>query len=186
MAQLPVSTPTGDLDEVSAPVIGLRYWLKSGLGLDGGIGFGMKSGSTTTNGQSTSTPSVFGFALHAGLPIVLGTGKHYAFELIPETTLGFTSGSYTQPGSNGGSISLTGVRFDLGARAGAEINFGFMDLPQLSLVASVGVYVHDISYSATPSNSSNSSGASSLTVGTSVQNNPWSIFTDNISAIYYF
>ena len=28
--------------------------------------------------------------------------------------------------------------------------------------------------------------ASALTIATSVQSNPWSLFTDNIAAIYYF
>jgi hypothetical protein len=60
-----------------------------------------------------------------------------------------------------------------------------MGVPQLSLVATVGLYIHDTSWGYSPP-MGGSSGGQSLTVGTSVQNNPWSIFTDNISAVYYF
>jgi hypothetical protein len=49
----------------------------------------------------------------------------------------------------------------------------------------VGLFLHDESTSVTPP-MGGSNGTQTLTVGTSVQNNPWSIFADNISAIYYF
>ena len=37
--------------------------------------------------------------------------------------------------------SLTGSRIEIGARAGAEIQFGFIGVPQLALQGSIGVNV---------------------------------------------
>jgi hypothetical protein len=182
VSQLPIGVAGGNPSPIVAPVIGIRYWLKPNLGLDLGLGFGLNNSSITTTGTTTNGPSEFGLLLHGGLPLALASGQHYAFEIIPEVNLGFASGSWSPPG---GSVSMSGFRLDLGARVGGEIHFGFMGVPQLSLVASVGLYLHDQSTSVTPSGGS-SSGQSSLSVATSVQSDPWSIFADNIAAIYYF
>jgi hypothetical protein len=186
ISDLPIGAGGTGNTNITAPVLGIRYWLKSNIGIDGGLGFGLSNGSTTVAGTSVNNPSAFGLLLHAGVPIVLGSGQHYAFELIPEATIGFASGTVgAPPGSNAGNTTLSGFRLDLGARAGGEIHFGFMGVPQLSLVATVGLFIHDESWSTSPP-MGGSSGAQTLTVATSVQNNPWSIFTDNISAVYYF
>jgi hypothetical protein len=178
---------------VTSPIIGVRYWLKRGLGIDAGIGIGYTGGGTTTvNGNTTTTvsnPNAFGFALHAGVPLALAEGHHYVFEFVPETTFGFASGGVKgQPGvGNGGAgpdTSMSGIRFDLGARIGAELHFGFMGIPELALQASVGVYVQYGQYSASQGNNSISTNAT--TFATSVQGDPWAIFADTISALYYF
>ena len=184
ISQLPIADQNGSQQTIVAPVLGIRYWMRRSLGLDLGLGFALSSGSVTAGGTSASLPGQFGLAVHGGVPINIATGKHYAFQIIPETTLGFTSGSFS-PGGGAPDVSLSGFRFDIGARAGAEIHFGFIGIPQLALVASVGLYIHDQAWSATPSGKP-STGESQLTIATSVQNDPWSIFADNISAIYYF
>jgi hypothetical protein len=184
ISQLPIADQNGTQQTITAPVLGVRYWMKRSLGLDLGVGFALSSGSVTAGGTSASLPGQFGLAVHGGVPINLATGKHYAFQVIPETTLGFTSGSFS-PGGGAPDVSLSGFRFDIGARAGAEIHFGFIGIPQLALVASIGLYIHDQAWSATPSGKP-STGESQLSIATSVQNDPWSIFADNISAIYYF
>ncbi len=169
---------------VPAPVLGLRYWLKSNVGIDAGLGLGLSNGSTNMAGTSTNNPSVFALILHGGVPLALATGQHYVFEIIPEANIGFSTGSVS--GMNGApNVSLSGFRLDLGARVGAEVSFGFMGVPQLSMVASVGLYLHDESWGTSPSGGS-SSGGQNFNISTSVQNDPWSIFADNISAIYYF
>jgi hypothetical protein len=157
--------------------------MKSNLGLDLGLGFGLSSNSVTAGGTSSSGPSEFGLLLHGGVPLALASGQHFVFEIIPEATLGFASGSWSPMGAP--TWSMSGFRLDIGARVGGEISFGFMGVPQLSLVASVGLFLHDDSTSYAQSGQS-SSGNSNLSVATSVQSDPWSIFTDNISAIYYF
>ena len=117
-------------------------------------------------------------AIHGGLPIALATSKHMTFELIPEATIGFAGNSAAN------NLSYSGFRLDLGARIGGEIQFGFIGIPQLALQASVGLYLeHDSWGYSTPGNSGS---ASSTTFATSVQSDPWGIFTDNVSALYYF
>jgi hypothetical protein len=179
---------------VTAPILGVRYWLKRGLGIDAGLGMGYQSGGVTTvNGNQTTTTSnnnnAFAFALHGGVPIALAEGHHYVFEFVPETTLGFTTGTVKgAPGAGnaaaGPDTSVNGIRFNLGARIGAELHFGFMGIPELALQASVGLY---LSYNqASASQPNNSWTQNQFNFATSVQGDPWAIFADNISALYYF
>ena len=120
------------------------------------------------------------------MPLVLGRGKHYAFELIPEANFGFATGSL-KGGGGAGDISISGSRIDLGGRIGAEIFFGFMGIPELSLQGSVGLFLHRVAYKWTQDTPvSNGGSASALSIGTTVQADPWAIFANNISATYYF
>lgn len=197
VSQLPIAAaPTGGgggglgatRDNVNAPVIGMRYWINHLLGIDAGIGFGLSSGSTTVtrNGADTSVdkPSRTGFAFHVGVPLDLHSGKHYSFELIPEVTTGFASGTIGNLGPGVQDISLSGFRLDAGARVGAEIYFGFMGIPQLALEGSIGLYYRHEQFKVSQGN--NGASDSSNTFTTSVNADPWAIFVNNISAIYYF
>jgi hypothetical protein len=178
---------------VSAPVVGVRYWLNGRFGIDGGIGLGLAGGSdqsvaggtTTTVSKTSST----GFALHGGLPIALAEGKHYAFLAIPEFTVGFTSATYTpvstaMGGPGGSNQDLSGFLLDIGARVGAEIYFGFIGLPQLALQATLGLSYRRSVYKWSSNGNSSSDGTN--TFGTQVNADPWAIFKDAISATYYF
>ena len=170
-------------DNVNAPVIGVRYWLSRNLGIDAGVGFGLTGGSVeTVPGNNNDKPSKFGLALHGGVPLAFAHGKHYTFELVPETTIGFASGTIKTNGQP--DIDLSGFRFDLGARVGAELYFGFIGVPQLSLQGSVGLYFRREAFKMKQGDASVSDGTT--TVGTSVQSDPWALFTNNISAFYYF
>ncbi len=153
---------------IAAPVIGARYWLSSKLGIDAGVGFSDSSAG-------------WGIAIHGGVPLALATSKHLTFELIPEATVAFTGDS---TGSGSASITYSGFRLDLGARIGGEIQFGFIGIPQLALQGTVGVYLEHDSYSFSTTGSSGSGSSTIFT--TSVGSDPWGIFTDNISALYYF
>jgi hypothetical protein len=200
ISQIPIATatpapPGGGIggygaSAVTAPIIGVRYWLKRGLGIDAGIGIGYSGGGTTTVAGNTTTtvssPSAFGLALHAGVPFALAEGHHYVFEFVPETTFGFATGSVKGlPGNPAGpDTSLNGIRFDLGARIGAELHFGFIGVPELALQASVGLYVRYGQYSASQGNNSISTNAT--TFATTVMGDPWAIFANSISALYYF
>jgi hypothetical protein len=155
-------------ETIVAPVIGARYWLMPKLGIDAGVGF------------SASSPG-WGFAVHAGLPIALATSKHLTFELIPEPTVAFAGNSDTVGNT---SITYSGFRLNVGARIGGEIQFGFIGIPQLALQGTVGLYVEHDSWGAS-TNSASGSGSSTIFT-TSVGSDPWGIFTDNISALYYF
>jgi len=173
---------------ITAPVIGVRYWLNRMIGIDGGIGFGLASGGTSQNNGTVTTdtdaPSSLAFALHGGVPLAFAHGKHYSFELIPELNAGFTSGTIKSAVATTPDVNLSGFRLDLGARVGAEIYFGFIGVPQLSLQASVGAYFTHQAWKV--SQGATSESVTATTLGTTVQDAPWAIFVNNISALYYF
>jgi hypothetical protein len=174
---------------VNAPVVGVRYWINRMIGIDGGLGLGVAGGSIeAVNGGTTVTtdkPSAFGLVLHGGVPIALAHGKHYTFLAIPELNIGFASGTIKSTGNPAPpDQDLSGFRFDLGGRVGAEIHFGFIGLPELSLEGSVGLAFHRQSFKWKQDNNSASNGTT--TFGTNVQSDPWALFVNNISAFYYF
>lgn len=175
---------------VQTPVIGARYWMSERMGIDLGLGFSFARSASTveTDGQSTTAdgPAVLGFALHAGLPLALAYGKHYKFLLVPELNFGYAT--QTEAAQNVPTpppdIHRSGLRFDVGARVGSEIQFGFIGIPQLALQASVGLNLRHEIWSVSQDRSSSSDDAT--TFGTTVQSDPWALFTNTISAIYYF
>jgi hypothetical protein len=178
-------TGTASGAEVAAPIIGVRYWLNPQLGLDLGLGFGIDSGSTETPAGDADLPSHWAILLHAGVPLALASGRHYTFEIIPEANVGFGSGSAEVAGVD---ESSSGFALDLGARAGAEIQFGFMGLPELALQGTIGALFSIQSASTTleAAGGDQESSQSNMLLRTTVNNSPWNIFTSNVAALYYF
>lgn len=160
---------------VAAPIIGVRYWMDPGMGLDLGVGLGI-------DGGSDDTPSHWALALHGGVPLALASGRHYTFEVVPEANIGFGGGKGTMGDVD---TSHKGFMLDLGARAGAEIQFGFIGLPELALQGSVGVMFNMASQSSKPDGGPKAS-SSSYRFGSTVFANPWAVFTNSIAALYYF
>jgi hypothetical protein len=187
------ATPPGPEQAVrvaSAPVIGLRYWVNSLLGIDGGIGFYYDYGSSRSDIAATPTPPLSQtyagtttFIFHAGVPLALAGTKHFSFQVVPEANIGF-SGQTINGVAGAPDTKNRGFHFDLGARAGAEIHFGFMNIPQLSLQGSIGL-LYALDHTSTtvgPSESTRNRGS----LATTVYDNPWNIFTSNVAALYYF
>jgi hypothetical protein len=165
---------------VPVPVVGIRYWLSDMIGIDAGLGFGIASASSkNAAGTSTDAPSFHAFMLHGGVPLSLASAGHFSFQVVPELNLGFAGSSQTVAGMD---QSLSAFHLDLGARAGAEIHFGFINVPQLSLQGSIGARMNIDSSSADPGDAGNSAFSLATTVG----DNPWNIFTSNVAALYYF
>ena len=164
-----------------APVIGVRYWLSDMLGIDAGIGFGLTSSSTEQAGMSNDGPSGHAFIIHGGVPLSLASAGHFSFQVVPELNLGFAG---TSQDVGGMTNKFSGFHLDVGARAGAEIHFGFINVPQLSLQGSVGARLNMDSTSQTVTNVDSST--SNFSFGTTVGDNPWNIFTSNVAALYYF
>jgi hypothetical protein len=176
-----------------APVVGVRYWITPLLGLDVGVGLSVIGGSVKAPDPApkVNRQSFTGFIIHGGVPLALASTGSFAFELIPEMNIGIGHAGLDNPATPG-DISYSGFHFDIGARVGAEISFGFMKLPQLSLVGSVGLRFD------TDSGKTNDTevpamgapvGKSSATRSefhTTVGPNPWAIFTNQIAALYYF
>jgi hypothetical protein len=178
------------------PVVGVRYWIDPLIGLDLGAGLwigGTSSDNTDPAGNkvSVSGPKPFAMLLHAGVPLALASSKHFAFEIIPEANFGFAKATQDAalPGPIAGLTKQSGTHFDLGARAGAEIHFGFIGIPQLSLVGAVGLrFQYDsLSREVNPVGGPGVTKTTSSTwdLNTTLNGNPWDIFTGNISALYY-
>lgn len=175
---------------LTAPVVGVRYWQNEKMGFDLGLGLSMSGGSSSTEAGGTVTttdqPGAYAVLLHAGVPFVLSAKKHYSFQVIPELNFGYAHQTIAAPAgqSSDNDVSNMGMRLDIGARAGAEIQFGFIGMPQLALQGSVGAFLSHNRVGSSTNNAAQNS--SSTTFSTSVQNKPWDIFLGNVSAIYYF
>jgi hypothetical protein len=181
-----IQGPALGTQEVNAPVIGIRYWVDELIGIDAGLGFGINSGSVTSAGTTDDLPSTSAFILHGGIPLSLADEGHFSFQIVPEMNIGFANWSQEQPGQ-AGDLSGSGFHIDIGARAGAEIHFGFIGIPKLSLQGSVGLYFAMDSVSAENEAFGGTDAKSSTTsIGTTVLDNPWNIFTSNVAALYYF
>ena len=118
-------------------------------------------------------------------------GKHYTLLLIPEMNIGFSGRSIKAPANSpAGAVNTdqNGTRFEIGARAGGEIQFGFIGIPELSLQATIGLgFQNNQAWQNGVGNvANNSTSAHSYAFTTTVDAAPWAIFTNNISALYYF
>src|SRR5262249_26224522 len=122
MPQINLGTPT----TVAAPAVGIRYWFTNLVGLDVGIGIGYNGGNVTDNHVSVDKLGAFGMLIHAGVRLSLVAGKHISLQITPETNLGFSHASVASnnPTNPPPNAVLGGIRFDLGARVGGEVQFG--------------------------------------------------------------
>lgn len=196
-ATVPVGASFGGLAEplqVAAPTIGVRYWLSEMIGLDVGLGFGFQQNSAELDSPdvlvSGNTSSAFAMTIHGGLPIAIFHAKHYKFNIIPELDLGFGSGTLFGATPND-DIELKGFSFEIGARAAAEIHFGFIGVPELAIQAGVGLSMLFSSRSSEHTfgdpRGSTVNSESGIDLGTRFNNDePWDIFIGNITALYYF
>jgi hypothetical protein len=175
-------------EQVPTVTVGGRYWFAENMGVDVGLGLSWIGGSTTTvNGPVSTTvddATTFGGRLHGGLPISFANARHYSFLVIPELNIGYTTRTIAGVGPNTPDTTQTGFNFDLGARAGAEVYFGFIGVPELSLQATLGLGFSYDRVKASTDNNSSSVGSSGI--ATTLQQPPWAIFTNAISAFYYF
>lgn len=193
VSSVPIPTGTGGgamtTQQVPAVTIGARYWMNEKLGIDAGLGLGWTGGGSEV--QVGTTPTVnndiattFAFRVHAGVPYALAAGKHYTFLVIPEANIGYAGRTVKSPVPTVSDTDQNGFTLDLGARVGTEIQFGFIDIPQLSLQASVGAA---FSYSRVKATTGGDYTRQSNTAFlTSLQAAPWALFTNSISAFYYF
>jgi hypothetical protein len=182
-----VADTGGGEDTVEAPVVGVRYWMNRSMGIDVGLGLSFGGETTTTEmaggggPADVESPDPLALILHGGVPLVLSASRHFVFEVVPELNIGFASNTVDVAGTD---VDLSGFHLDLGARAGAEIHFGFIDIPQLALQAGLGLRYAMDSFSA-DDGAGNSVSTSRSSFTTAVGDNPWNILTANIAALYY-
>jgi len=133
---------------------------------------------TTTEGPTRTS-----VVIHAGVPISLADPGNFNFLVIPEIDVGIGTGGIK--GVMGGpSTDLSGLLIQGGLRAGAEVFFGFIGIPQLSLEGSVGVFLS--SATGRLSQGGASTRFSTFVMSTSSVAQPWDIFRKDIAARYYF
>jgi hypothetical protein len=157
---------------ITAPAVGVRYWLMPKLGLDGGLGIGWLTGSG---------PSPLAMVFHVGVPLALASSQHFTFIVSPEANLGFAHEN-TPGAAMMANNTADGFLFDMGARVGAEIQFGFIGIPQLALQGSVGLlFTHE----ETNTNGVGGIATHANNLTTTVGGSPWAIFTNAIQATYY-
>lgn len=166
---------------LTVPALGLRYWTSPSVGVDVALGIGWTGGSSESAGVSTDKNSVFGIIAQGGIPLVLSAHRHVTFQLIPYLTLAYGK---TSTGTGTSEIDFDGLRVDVGARAGFELFFGFIGIPELALSATLGVQFEYLRN--TESSNGVSANDTTYAISTTVQNNPWDIFAGNVAARYYF
>lgn len=174
--------------------VGLRHWTTRpmarfpnwGLDLGVGLAYGRSSVTQPQTGRLVTSdgPSTSGFGFHAGLPLAVKHHRHATFELVPEMDLIWASETLPAQTAGGDATEYRGWSLRAGARAGLEIFFGFVGLPQLAVEASLGAALtyDKISSTVGPSERSIRQWGFSTLRGSE----PWSIFTGNVAAMYYF
>jgi len=178
-------------EQISAPSIGMRYWFSQRLGLDLALGFGFHDGSTEVDtpdaNASADNNDRIGVAVHAGLPISFYQGQHYNFVLIPNLTFGFATGTNYDASDSDLDQDLSAMMFEVGGKIGGEVQFGFIDIPELALQATVGLNIRYASQKTKtgPSDAETRTTANTWDINTSVHDEPWDIFVGSITAIYY-
>jgi hypothetical protein len=179
--------PTG-AGSLTVPAVGLRYWVNPDTGVDFALGLGWSGGSQkNVSGMTMDKSGVYGFLISGGVPFVLSTHRHVNFEVGPYLNLGYgKTSSATNPYYGGASVTTnySGFRVDVGARAGFEVFFGFIGIPELALSATIGLqfeYQHTDTHQDPQDSTDTTYG-----ISTTVQNNPWDIFAGTVAARYYF
>ncbi len=187
-----IPNDTLSLQQLAVPMLGLRKWFSKRYGFDAAIGINVSGGSrAAVYGQtevSIDKASVFALSLRAGVPLMVADTRHMAFTLIPEATIGFSASNVAAEFENNAPppVQLRGGAVDVGLRAGAELHFGFMGLPRLSLQAGVGLYVHAQWVTASVAEQALADTSVSFSAGS--MGEPWNIFSgvSYLAARYYF
>jgi len=181
---MPLADAAGGIGTIeNVPVIGVRYWLDPMLGIDAGLGMLFSGGSSKTGDTSVDRQGFTAIVLHGGVPLALAGSQHFSFQIVPEMNLGFSSSGI----AGNPDTDLSGLHLDIGARAGAEIHFGFIGIPELALQGGVGLALRwDHTKATVKSNPEVDHSSSYTTFGTNTGDNPWNIFAGNVAALYYF
>lgn len=178
----------------SGPMIGVRYWLSNRLGLDVAVGLALSAGGGSTSGVEEEDPPTYiptstGFLLRVGVPWVLYARSHYTFLAQAHVLTGYSRSVTTTELDDGFEMRETktvrhSFRVDATATAGAEIHFGFIGIPELSLQGTVGLGVtHTRSIFAREGRTTRSHGT---VLATTLGNAPWDFFRTAVAARYYF
>jgi hypothetical protein len=116
---------------VALGAIGARYWTTRNLAWNGYLAFGSGGGSLGSEGLDT----YFGVGPVVGLTLLLANWRHLAIGASPELAVVW----FKPAGSGSGSASTT--LMDMRATLEAELHFGFVGIPALSVGILAGAAV---------------------------------------------
>ncbi len=177
----------GTADQTSAsenetvPALEGRWWLGPQRRI--GIDLGLSYFNVTVHGESNQLAKLRAFYVKTGLPIALTSTKHTTIELIPQI-------SYMGAGATVTSLGLSLFRWDAALRLSAEIQFGFIGIPELSLQSGIGMsFTREVSRqrrTGTLLGETDSARVVITEVGPYGGKGPWEIFLGNLAALYYF
>lgn len=192
------ATLTVDSASITVPTFGVRRWFNKRVGFELSLGFNIQGGDveqaipnpdpSQSRRVDASTPSAKAFALRGGVPISVYAAKHLNVLFLPEFDFGISS--QTIEGVNESTtgdpleLQLSGLVVGAGARLGAELSFGFIDVPQLALQSAWGARFEWRRRSGKIGDAEMN--LSEQAVGTSWFGSPWDIFAGSISLLYYF
>jgi len=116
--------------EVTMGALGARYWWTRNLALNAGVAFGVGGGRDGTDSRDT----YFGVGPTVGLSLLLGNWRHLAVSASPELAY-----VWFRPGGTGAGANVHMLA--LRAALEAEVHFGFIGVPALSigLLAGMGL-----------------------------------------------
>lgn len=193
----PFDFPNGggaDAVPLTVYTVGLRRWTTRPLGpfknwgVDAGLGVVWGRSSVTSPQAGTlhtsAGVSTGGFGMHLGLPLAVTHHQHATFELVPELDVIWAHEHLPALDAGGDSTDYGGWSARLGARAGLELYFGFVGIPNLAIEASVGAALtyDSLSTKVGPIERSTRRWGFQTLRG----NEPWSVFTGSVAAMYHF
>jgi hypothetical protein len=177
----------GAPNDVDVFTVGVRRWQQPSPGsvhkwaYDAGVGLVM---SNTTHfdpalGGATYKASALGASLHVGIPVALAQGRHVTFLAAPEVDALYATGGNDYPGPS--RTKWKGAGLGLGAKAGFELFFGFLGMPQFSLQGTFGLALRYTSSTGKLGNTETKD--STWRFGT---DRPLGFMVGDIAAIYYY
>ncbi|MBN1606460.1 MAG: hypothetical protein JW940_07490 [Polyangiaceae bacterium] len=178
----------------SLPLIGLRHWAASkGWGWQLGVGASHHSGTSsdsTPGRDNVDDPTVWNMGLHFGLPLAVYWDDHYTFLVLPNVNGGYSTWRQLDNDNTPGDQGVSGNTWAVsgGVRVGAEVHFGFIGVPMLTLQGTVGADLvwQRTRVEAVEAGREVTHGRWGLDLRTADFNDPWALFTNSISALYYF
>ena len=153
---------------VNLGAVGARYWMNRNVALNGYLVLG--SGGGSLGGQDLDT--YLGVGPIVGMTLLLANWKHLAIGASPELAVVW----FRPAGGDTDSTTL----FQLRAAIEGELHFGFIDIPELSLEASVGAFL------SIQDRQTSTGDSTTIRFTTSSFNTPWDILRSAVAARYYF
>jgi hypothetical protein len=185
---------------LSVPLIGARWWTPLSAGPLKRVGVELAGGVASVSGSramlngnlqlGNDTDVHLGWGLHLGVPLAIASTEHTVVFLSPEYR--FTSNTVTpagsvplNPGQHPGLVAGA-IANDLSLRAGLEVFFGFLGLPNLSIEGSVRLGVRWLETTSLPNGQLGPAVVDDSTkVNSSLSNNVFDLFTGSVAAKFY-